>query len=225
MFTPDSRATEGDGDRQGTDSATGAASVGRRSRSHTDRRLFALLATVALTLSAGTLWATTAGAVPISFAVSGSTFQVRADHLAGTDAVQFASHTTDAAGRHHAVAVAGVGSAKITNLCQSAVAHTPLGDITLNIRSGEDHPVQADDMVIDMDRMEGDMTFGRVQMGRDAATLDSVPGAQGAPGTYGQQARTLKIDHLRLRAWSITAATFSLKDASMAVALGDHSCL
>ncbi|OPC77138.1 hypothetical protein B4N89_42015 [Embleya scabrispora] len=196
----------------------------RRAHPHTEVRRFALIATGALALSAGTLWGTIAAGVPVSFAVSGGTFRISADHLSGKDAVQFASYRTDAGDRRHPVAVAGIADARLTNLCQSSVAHTPFGDLTLTIRSGPNTAVRAEHLVIDLDRLNGDMTFGQVQMGRDAATLDAVPGVVGTPGAYGQQARTLEIDKLRVQARSITAGTFSLTDASMSITAGDHSC-
>ncbi|MFE7118287.1 DUF6230 family protein [Streptomyces sp. NPDC057654] len=203
----------------------GGGAPGGARRARTDWRRLALAGPLALALAAGSVWATTASAVPVTFAVSGSTFQVAADHLAGKDAVQFASFASDAAGKRRPVAVAGIGSARISHLCQSSVAHTPFGSVTLTIRSGEEHPVEAEDLVIDLKRLDGDLRFGRVQMGRDAGTLDAVQGVRGANGTYGQQARTLDIDRMRLRAWSLTAGTFGLKGASMSISPGDHSCL
>ncbi|MEU7039621.1 DUF6230 family protein [Streptomyces varsoviensis] len=208
----------------GAGGITGGGAAGRR-RGRTDWRRLALAAPLALALAAGSVWATTASAVPVTFAVSGSTFQVAAAHLAGKDAVQFASFATDAAGKRRPVAVAGIGSARISHLCQSSVAHTPFGSVTLTIRSGEEHPVKAENLVIDLKRLDGDLRFGRVQMGRDAGSLDAVEGVRGDRGTYGQQARTLDIDRMRLRAWSLTAGTFSLRGASMAISPGDHSCL
>lgn len=198
--------------------------TGRRARSHTAWGRFALLGTAAVVLSATTVWTTIAAGVPITFAVSGSTFRITGDHMSGTGAAQFASYTTDAGGTRRPVAVAGIKHALITGVCQSAVAHTPIGDVTLIIRSSGAKPVEAFDMVIDLDRLEGDLTFGKVQMGRDASTLDVIEGVRGARGDYGQQAQTLDVERLRVSAWSITAGSFSLKNASMSVRLGDHSC-
>ncbi|MFF2618608.1 DUF6230 family protein [Kitasatospora sp. NPDC058046] len=198
--------------------------AGRRVRSHTAWGSFALLGTAAAGLSATTVWATVASGVPTTFAVSGSTFRVSGDHLSGTGAAQFASYTTDSDGTRRPVAVAGIKHARITGLCQSAVAHTPLGDVTLTIRSAGTAPVEAVDMVIDLERLEGNLTFGKVQMGRDAATLDVIEGARGERGQYGQQAQTLEVEGLRVSAWSITAGSFSLKNATMSIRLGDQSC-
>jgi hypothetical protein len=194
----------------------------RRSR-RIDRRRFALASLVATLLAAGTVATTTAAELPVSFAVAGSPFTVTAHRLEATGATQFASFRRDGAGTRHAAAVVGIRSARISGLCQSAVARTPLGTVTLVIRSGSDEPVRAEDMVLDLTRLTGDMAFGSVEMGRDAATLDSS-GVTGPAGTYGQQARTLTIDDLRLNAWSLTAGTFSLSDAGMSVRRGEHPC-
>ncbi|GGX54243.1 DUF6230 family protein [Streptomyces noursei] len=189
----------------------------------TDWRRFTIAALAALALGAGTIATTTAASIPLSFAVAGSPFSVTAQRLKATGAVQFASFRKDATGRKHAVAVVGIREAALYGLCQSAVAHTPLGTATLLIRSGEDEPVTASQMTLDLARLEGDMSFGAVEMGRDAAALDAS-GTTGTGGVYGQQARTLTIKDLRVAAWSLTAGMFSLNGATMDVHAGDHPC-
>ncbi|MGK5544309.1 DUF6230 family protein [Streptomyces sp. URMC 127] len=193
----------------------------RRGRTNWPR--FALASFAATLLAAGTATVTTAAGIPMSFAVAGSPFTVTAHRLEATGATQFASFRKDAQGVGRAAAVVGVRSARISGLCQSAVARTPLGPVTLVIRSGSDEPVRAENMVLDLSHLSGDMTFGSVEMGRDAATL-RASGATGLAGTYGQQARTLTVDNLRLKAWSLTAGTFSLAGADMSVQRGERPC-
>lgn len=203
----------------------GAGSAPTERRAGTDWRRFALLGTSGLALMAGTLWATTAtAAVPASFAVSGSTFTVTADRLQGQQAVQYASVTSGSKQERHPVAVAAINNARLHGLCQSSVTRTPFGPVTLTIRSGRERPVHAGNLVIDLQRLDGDLHFGQVRMGQDAGTLNAVPGAQGQAGAYGQQARSLTVDRLRVRAWSVTAGTFDLKDATMSISPGDTSC-
>ncbi|WP_433544539.1 DUF6230 family protein (plasmid) [Streptomyces sp. CA-294286] len=190
--------------------------------SRTDWRRFALAFPLTVLLAAGTVATTSAAEIPLSFAVAGSPFTVTAARLEATDATQFVSFRQDAQGAPHSVAVVGIRSARITQLCQSAVAHTPLGTATLVIRSGQDQPVRADNMVIDLTDLTGDMTFESVEMGRDAATLTTGP--RGPAGTYGQQAQSLTITGMRLKAWSLTAGMFSLAGASMSVKGGEKPC-
>ncbi|MGK5632878.1 DUF6230 family protein [Streptomyces sp. URMC 123] len=189
----------------------------------TNWRRFALVAPVALGLAGATVATTTAAAIPVSFAVAGSPFSVTAQHLRATGAVQFPGHRTDAMGTRHPVAVVGIREARMDGLCQSAVARTPLGTATLMIRSRHARPVHASDMVLDLARLEGDMTFRSVEMGRDAATLDGA-GVTGPAGVYGQQARTLEVTDMRIKAWSLTAGLFRLNGAAMDVRAGDHPC-
>lgn len=193
----------------------------RRSRTHWRRFIFVYLTVTAL--AAGTIVTTTAAAIPVSFAVAGNPFTVTAQRLTADGATQFAAFRQDATGHDHPVAVVGIREAKISGLCQSAVAHTPLGAATLVVRSDADHPVRAHDMVIDLSEVTGDMTFESVEMGRDAATLNRS-GVAGPTGTYAQQASTLTITDMRLEAWSLTAGMFSLSDASLSVERGEQPC-
>ncbi|MFV0137546.1 DUF6230 family protein [Streptomyces sp. HMX87] len=191
-------------------------------RGRTNWRRFAAASVGALALAFGTVATTTAASVPVSFAVAGSPFSVTAEHLHADGAVQFASFREDASGRSRPTAVVGIRQARIRDLCQSAVARTPLGTATLQIRAGREHPVRAKGMALDLARLEGDMTFRSVEMGRDASTLEG--GLTGPAGTYGQQARTLTIKNMRLRAWSLSAGMFTLDGATMDVRAGEHRC-
>jgi hypothetical protein len=152
-----------------------------------------------------------------------SPFTVTAQRLHAQGAVQFASFRQDASGRQRPVAAVGLRKATLYGLCQSAVAHTPLGTATLLIRADEQKPVRASSMALDLALLQGDMTFGQVEMGRDAATLEGA-GVTGPSGTYGQQAGTLTIEHMRLEAWSVTAGMFSLDGVTMRVRAGAHPC-
>ncbi|WP_030573725.1 DUF6230 family protein [Streptomyces aureocirculatus] len=186
-------------------------------------RRFTAVFLASLLLGAGTVATTTAADIPVSFAVAGSPFTVTAQRLHADGATQFASFRKDAGGSRRPVAVVGIRHARIVGLCQSAVAHTPLGAVTLVISSRSEQPVRAEDMVLDLSRLTGDMTYESVEMGRDAATLDGS-GFTGPAGAHGQQARSLTITDLRLSAWSLMAGTFSLTDAEMAVRRGEQPC-
>ncbi|MEN2423825.1 DUF6230 family protein [Streptomyces rimosus] len=189
----------------------------------TDWRRLVVTGAAGLLLACGAVAATTAtAAVPVYFAVSGSTFTVTAEALRGRNAVQYASVTTGTDQRHP-VAVAAIAHATLTGLCQSSVTHTPLGAVTLTIRSGDDHPVHARDLVIDLQQLKGDLHFEQVRMGQDASTLTGA-GARAQPGAYGQQASRLDINHVTVRAWSVAAGTFDLAGASMAIRPGAHPC-
>lgn len=193
------------------------------SKGRTNWRRFTLAGAGALALAAGTVMTTTAAAIPVSFAVARSPFSVTSQHIEAEGAVQFASFRQDGSGGRHAVAVVGIREAKLYGLCQSAVAHTPFGTVTLQIHSDGQRPVKASQLVLDLDALRGDMSFGSVEMGRDASTLDGG-GITGPAGVYGQQARTLTIEHMRMEAWSLTAGMFSLSDATMDVRAGEHPC-
>ncbi len=192
-------------------------------------RRFALIFAPALGLTAVLLGLTANGALASSFSISGQQFQVSADSLNGTGFQQFGTIDETAGQKPIAVAESEIGSAKIANLCQSVVTTFPLGlgTYTLKITAGGGStPVQADSLIIDADQLSGSTaTFGHINIGQDASTLNAVPGApEGTAGTFGQQASTIIISNLRQTAYSTSAGTFTLPGFSLHLSAGDSSC-
>ncbi|PIM66869.1 cholesterol esterase [Streptomyces sp. JV178] len=168
-------------------------------------------------------WAGAAAGVPVSFAVSGTAFKVSASRLEGDGFVQYASFDTDQAGKSRPVAVTGIRSAALRDVCQSVVTPTPLGPVTLRVAAGEESPVRIDDLVIDLERMRGEITFRDLELGRDAAD-SRVRSAAGPPGVYSQQASHLVILGLKQQTSSMTAGMFQLTGMRLSVSLGRHEC-
>jgi hypothetical protein len=206
---------------------TPAARSGRQGRVRWKR--FALIAVPSLAATGALLGLTAGGALASSFSISGQQFQVSADSLNGTGFQQFG--TVDQEANHTPVAVAEsqIGSAQITNLCQSVVAGFPfgLGTFTLRITAGTGStPVHASSLVIDANQLSGSVaTFHNINIGQDASTLNAVSGVpQGAAGTFGQQASDISISNLHQTAYSTSAGTFTLPGFSLNLSAGDHSC-
>src|SRR5690348_5900952 len=103
------------------------------------------------------------GAFPASFAVSGSTFKVSADELDGDGFVQYGGFASQkgatfqpnglpADTKSAPVAVSGIKTATLTNLCQSVLI--PGTSISLVIHAGNStddaHKVHATDLIIAM---------------------------------------------------------------------------
>lgn len=201
-----------------------------RPNGHTRWKRLALVVVPTLVASAILLVAVNAGAVPVSLAIapgaaalSGDAFQISADTLDGHGFTQYAgvNHTPhgDFPG-----GVSGIRSADLYNLCQSAVTELPvLGKVTLRIAAGGGgKPAHADHLVVNTDDLRGDAVFGNITIGQDAATLNGVSG--GPSGGFGQQADTVRIDHLRQDARSVTAATFRLTGLHLTVKTGAKPC-
>lgn len=184
--------------------------------------VFAGAFAVSGTAAAGLVAATAAGAVPASVALSGAQFKVSASRLEGTGFTQFARVDRSTGGGRHAVAVSGISSAQIHDLCQSAVIPTPFGPVTLRVSAGTDEPVRARDLVLDLNELSGDVTFTDLYLGVDAAEVDDL--ARGEPGTYAQQAGTVVIEDLRQSATSTTAGTFRLEGMRLSARPGRHEC-
>ena len=193
-------------------------------RGRTRWRRFAVVTVPAVAIVGAIVIGMANGAIAASFAVSGSTFKVSADVLDGTGFVQYGGLVKDKAGNLHPVAVSGIKSAKLTNLCQSVVAP---GGISLVIRAGTDpnNPATATDLLIDMQQLSGDAEFTNISIGQDASTLDKGPAnAVGQAGGFGQQADHVKITGLRQVAWSTSAGTFLLKGLDLHVSLTGEQC-
>jgi hypothetical protein len=183
----------------------------------------------ALVVGAVMMAMTAQGILAANFAISGFPFVVTSTRLDGTHFEQFATIDNMASGSPLAsnvqgnfpnqgdtggqvlVFVSAIGSAQLTNLCQS-IAVVP-GQLYLKLTAGTaDTRVSASNLVVDSDSLSGDATFGKIEIGRDASTLDQVPSATRPDqlGSFGQQAETVQINNLRQDNWATTAATFTL---------------
>jgi len=193
-------------------------------RGRTRWRRFALVTVPAVGLAGLIVFGMADGAIAASFAVSGSTFKVSADTLDGSGFVQYGGVAVDKAGNQHPVAVSGIKSATLSNLCQSVVAP---GGISLVIRAGtqQGKPATATDLLIDMSQLSGDATFTNIDIGMDASSLKKGPdGAVGQPGGFGQQADHVTINGLKQVAWSTSAGTFTLNGLDLHVSLTGEQC-
>ena len=197
-------------------------------------RRFAALTVPAAALAGFIVLGMANGAIAASFAVSGQTFKVSADRLEGTGFVQYGGFAQEKGGRtlpgtnipdptdplNHPVAVSGIASAKLYDLCQSV--KVPNLPVVLKINAGGGgNPAEATNLRIDVTQLQGNATFTNIQIGRDASTLEGGgPGAVGLPGQFGQQAERVEITDLRQVAWSTTAGTFRLTGLNLAVNTG-----
>ncbi|HEX2316786.1 MAG TPA: DUF6230 family protein [Thermomonospora sp.] len=164
------------------------------------------------------------GALGASFTVSGRSFKFSAADLDGRGIEQYPATTRTGDGARHPVAVTRIGDATIRDLCQSMRVRLPGGSATLRITAGHGTPVRASALVVDAEHLAGDVAFTGFETGRDAATLDRVPGGAAPAGMFGQQASRVRIEDLRLVAWSATSGTFRLSGLRLGLRWGDHEC-
>jgi Family of unknown function (DUF6230) len=199
-------------------------------------RRFGVLLGLSTAAVAGLLALMSNGALAASFSVSGQQFKVSADQLVATGFVQYGTvdARTEPGGSQQPepVAVSGMKTATLTNLCQSVV--TDLGDfgsVTLKIKAGTGKdPVTATNMVVDMNALDGNAKFTGMEIGRDAATLDKGPTndasekAQRREGFFSQQADKVTITNLKQVAWATTAGEFNLTGLSLRLKWGKDEC-
>lgn len=163
------------------------------------------------------------GAVPVSFAVSGSQFQIGASQLEGTGFSQYAGVATDSEGVEHTVAIANIKSATLDDLCQSVITETPLGTVGVLIKAGGDgKPATASDLQIGMTGLKGDASFGQIRIGVDASTVNTE--AKGSVGDFAQDSDTISISNLQQTAWSTQASVFTLTGMTLELTDGSQGC-
>ncbi|WP_407555579.1 DUF6230 family protein [Streptomyces sp. Pv4-95] len=165
------------------------------------------------------------GALAASFAVSGTHFQVSSGKLTSSGLSSYVHTDRDADGRGHSVALLGIGKATLADICQSAQVKTPVGTVVFKLTAGgEAGAVTADSLVIDGEDLVGDARFGTAQIGRDAASLDAVPGVRGPKGAFGLQAGDIEVAGVKSHAWSATGGNFRLKGLRVSVSLDGSKC-
>ncbi|HEY2507223.1 MAG TPA: DUF6230 family protein [Streptosporangiaceae bacterium] len=214
---------------QGSDGGTQSDLAGsaRRRAGRVRWRRFAAIFLPAAAVTGLLLGLTANGALASSFSISGQQFEVSANSLVGAGFQQFGTADQTATKNPGAIAVteSEIGSAKITNLCQSVVTSIPgLGDYTLRITAGTgSDAVQADSLIIDADQLSASQaSFHNINIGQDASSLNAVPGVPlGQAGSFGQQASGVTITGLKQIAYATSAGTFTLPGFHLSLSHGD----
>ncbi|NBE56082.1 cholesterol esterase [Streptomyces sp. YC537] len=165
------------------------------------------------------------GAMAASFAVSGSHFKVGSGRLSSSGLASYVDVDRSADGSRHPVSLLALKDVSLTDICQSTRIKTPIGTMVFRLTAGgEAGPVTADSLVIDGDDLTGDAQFGTAQIGRDASTLDAVPGVKGEPGHFGLQVKGVDVAGVKSRAWSAMGGNFKLKGMKISVGPGGKEC-
>lgn len=166
------------------------------------------------------------GAFAATFSVSGTSFKVSADRLTGTGFVQYGS-IDGGSGQAHPVAVSGFKTATLDGFCQSVFlpALPIVGDVTLRISAPGTGGMSADNLVVGLTDLNGDLTLEAPEIGIDASKMNKGPaGAVGTPGAFGIQADSATLTNLQQIAWSTTAQTIRFKGMSLSVRGGKNEC-
>ncbi|WP_329363174.1 DUF6230 family protein [Streptomyces sp. NBC_01483] len=197
-----------------TDSTPENPESGSGRRGRVRLRRAAVMAVPATAVAAGLMILTAQGALGVQFAISGMPFTVTATELNGTGFEQFGNLDNMADGSPNAgdtggqvlVITSAIKNATLTKLCQSV----DLGGTNLVITAGGGaDKVQATNLTTDSTELSGDASFGNIEIGNDASTLDKA-GVQGNKGVFSQQADTVHIGNLRQTNYATTAAVFKL---------------
>lgn len=160
----------------------------------------------------------------------GSVVQGDGGLLDGQGFVQYGAVDSGKTG-NHPVAVVGMKTATINNLCQSVVVPVPVfGDVSMKLSAGADKsaPVEAKTLYIDADDLKADATFKNIDIGVAAGDAKKGPGIhqgdKADPNAFAQQADSVHFEHVQQRAWATTVSTFKLSGLKMKVQKGKHEC-
>ncbi|GAA1366095.1 MULTISPECIES: DUF6230 family protein [Catellatospora] len=190
-------------------------------------RRFAAVVIPATIAVSGLMAGVANGAVPVTFHVSGQTAKISADVLVAEGFSQYGGVVTEKNGTPHPVAMSAIKDATLTNLCQSVTTPIPgLGAVTLFIRAGREKgaPVTAENLLIGMDKLEGDAVFTNINIGADASELTAGGPHHGQAGLFGQEADRADIAGVKQVARLTQAGTFSLHGLSLTVSMDSTGC-
>jgi hypothetical protein len=163
------------------------------------------------------------GAVPVSFSISGTSFTMGGSELDGTSFSQYGGVAKLQDGKQQPVAIANIGSATISNLCQAVVQDTPLGKVGLVITAGDGStPVTAKDLQIGMTDLKGDAVFSNIRIGADASTV--VTNAKGSAGDFAQDSQGITLKNFSQVAYSTTAGTLALPGMHLKITTDGSGC-
>jgi hypothetical protein len=187
-------------------------------------RRFALVAVPGFVAAAVLGGMTTQGLLAASFAVSGDSFKMSADSLVGNGFTQYGDVATSVDGTGRPVGLSTVHTAELQNLCMSSLWDLPIGQATLVITAGESTPVEGTNLVIDIEQLQGNAEFSKIEIGRDASTLDKAEGGQGPAGGFGLQADKITVSDMKMTTWAVTSGSLRLSGLGLAIKPGDHEC-
>jgi hypothetical protein len=170
------------------------------------------------------------GALAASFSVSGQQFKVSADKLVGEGFVQYGAYDAQVGGKNVPVAVSAFKSATINNMCQSVV--TPdiplIGTVTLQLNAGQNAPVEAENLYIDVAQLDANATFKNINIGIAAGASTKGPGMgkgdHASPAGFAQEADSAVLTDVKQTAWATSAGTFKLSGLSMKLHKGVNEC-
>ena len=162
------------------------------------------------------------GAVPVSFSISGTSFTMAGTELDGQQFSQYGGVAKLQDGKQEPVAIANIGTATISNLCQAVVQDTPLGKVGLVITAGQSSPVTAKDLQIGMTDLQGDAVFSNIRIGADASTV--ITDAKGSAGDFAQDAQGITLKDFSQVAYSTTAGTLALPGMHLRVTTDGSGC-
>ncbi|MFC6081693.1 DUF6230 family protein [Sphaerisporangium aureirubrum] len=164
------------------------------------------------------------GAIGAAFVVSNDKIKAAAAEVRQGPFSSYGGYVVNAEGDRIPVLVNNVTHLTAIDFCQSVVMSTPVGPVTLRVTGGHDRPVVVKDLTTYEIMLAGDITYYGLEVGRDAATLDNVPGKSGPPGVFGQQGTSGVIKNFREVSWAVTAAMFNVPDAKLTVRRDGPEC-
>lgn len=186
---------------------------------------FALIFVPATAVASLLFVATVQGAIGASFVVSGQTIKSSADLIRAWGVSEFGGVVETKDGKKIPVYITTNRRSEAVGTCTSYLLRTPIGTATVRATAGTpERPVRAENQVFFAVRQAGDLEYTNIQTGRDASTLNTVPGAHGQEGSPGAYASTIVVHNARQLQIATSAEAVSVPGSSVRVLFGVHEC-
>ncbi|MFG1997528.1 DUF6230 family protein [Spirillospora sp. NPDC048911] len=202
---------------------------GRQRESSAQARLrwgrFVIALAAPLAITGALVVAMSQGTLAASFAVSGRDMKVAATRIEGSGYATYPAVLSSANGRKRLVTVVAIRSGRVWGLCQSSVIPTPLGRFVLRLNTPKQQAsVQVSNLMVSATSVKADLDLGSLQLNRDAATLDAVPGAVGSPGQYGLQAVSFAVEDVQAQSWAVVSTSLTAQGTHLTIGRTEPEC-
>lgn len=166
------------------------------------------------------------GLIPVSFGISQSPIKLTIGKLEGTRMTAYVGTDNGVEGGRKAGAIAALQGGQIHDLCLSTTLDLPLiGDLSIQIRSGESEPIPFSEMTAHADGMIiGRVAVQDISLGVSGSDLSANDLVRGPDGSWGLQLDNLAVHDIKASGDQADVGRLRLRGMGLTLNLGEHHC-